>query len=363
MRILIDIGHPAHVHYYRNLAKELESRGHQVFWTVKDISVAKRLLDFYGFKYDIFTQKSDSLIGKVLKQILYDIKLYWLCKRKRIDIAIGTSVTVTHVSRLSKVRSIVFDDDDDEVQPLVTKYVNPFADSLLSPEALMGKRKRKDTIYYPGYHELAYLHPKRFTPDIKVLNEIGIKKGERFFIMRFNVFKAHHDIGISGLSLDQKLKLIQVLKSHGKIFITTERNIEPELLQYQLKVAPEKIHSLMSYATLFLGDSQTMTSEAAVLGIPSLRCNSFAGRIAYLEEQEKVFGLTYAFLPAHFDNFLSKMKELLQMPNLSDEWQIRRQKMLNSKIDVTVFWLWFVENYPVSNNLINNTSDFWRQFK
>jgi len=272
-------------------------------------------------------------------------------------------VSVAHISKISRVKSVVFDDDDDEVQPLVTKFVNPFADVLLSPDALKGKRKRKDTIYYPGYHELAYLHPKRFNPDPEILKSVGLTPEDIYFIMRFNVFKAHHDIGISGLSLAQKLELINLLKPHGKILITTEREIEPELQEYQLKISPEKIHSLMAYATLFLGDSQTMTSEAAVLGVPSLRCNSFVGRISYLKEEEQRYGLTFGFLPTQFNLLLNKLKELLVTENLKKEWQKRRQRMLSEKIDVTAFWLWLIENYPESKSLVKETPDFWEQFK
>jgi len=361
MRVLIDIGHPAHVHYYKNLAVELEKNGHQVFWTVKEIEIAKRLLDCYGFKYIVLPKKSDGLLGKIWKQLLYDIIILSICIKKRIDIAIGTSVSVAHVSKITRIKSIVFDDDDDDVQPLVTKYVSPYADILVSPEALFGKRKRLDTIYYPGFHELAYLHPKRFTPDINIIQELGINPNEPFFIMRFNVFKAHHDVGINGLSLHQKIRLIDELKPYGRIFITTERDIEPELVQYQLKVGPEKIHSLMYYAKLFLGDSQTMTSEAAVLGVPSLRCNSFAGRISYLEEEEHKYGLTYAFKPSDFDSLLLKLDELLNFPNIKEEWQKRRKKMLSDKIDVTQFWLWLIENH--ANIKFQDTLKFWNQFK
>ena len=258
MRVLIDIGHPAHVHYYRNLAQELQKAGSEVFWSVKDIPVAKRLLEYYGFQYIVLPKKADGLFGKILKQLQYNTILWLFCYREKIDLAIGTSASVPHVSRISSVASIIFDDDDDDVQPLVTRYVTPFADVLLSPDALKGKRKRKDTIYYPGYHELAYLHPKRFTPDPKILDEVGLSPSDTFFIMRFNVFKAHHDVGVEGLSLEQKLELIKILEPHGKIFITTEREIEPELKAYQLRISPEKIHSLMAYATLFAGDSQTM---------------------------------------------------------------------------------------------------------
>lgn len=363
MNILIDIGHPAHVHYYRNLATDLTGNGHKVIWTIKEIAVVRRLLDHYGFIYFVFPRKADSMIGKVFKQLSYDWKLWQRCRKEKIDIALGTSGTVTHVSKLSRVKSVMFDDDDDDVQPLVTKYVSPFADSLLSPDVLKGKRKRKDTLFFPGYMELAYLHPKRFTPDPSVLKDAAVKEGEPFFIMRFNVFKAHHDVGIKGLSLKQKLKLIDILKPYGKIFITTERNIEPELKQYQMSVSPEKAHSLMAYAKLFIGDSQTMTSEAAMLGVPSLRCNSFAGRISYLEEQEKRYRLTFAYLPDKFDQLIIKLNEMLSMPDLNEEWQRRRQQMLKDKIDVTAFMLWFIENYPLSTQKISESISFWEQFK
>ncbi len=56
-----------------------------------------------------------------------------------------------------------------------------------------GKQEKTGTLFYPGYHELAYLHPRRFTPDRGVLAEAGISEGERYFVLRFNAFKAHHD--------------------------------------------------------------------------------------------------------------------------------------------------------------------------
>jgi uncharacterized protein len=363
MNILIDIGHPAHVHYFRNLAFELEKKGNQVFWSVKDIPVAKQLLDIYGFEYFVLPQKSDKLPGKISRQFFYNIKLLHFCIKKKIRLILGVSVTAAHISKISKIKSFVFDDDDDLVQPLVTKYVTPFCTELLSPDSLIGKRSRKDTIFYPGFHELAYLHPNQFTPDPSVLEECGLKDGEPFFIFRFNVFKAHHDNNIRGLSLEQKLQLIHILEKKGRIFITTEREIEPELSYWQLRISPEKIHSLLSYATLFVSDSQTMTSEAVMLGVPSLRCNSFAGRLSTLEEEEKKYGLTFAFLPDDFDKLPEKMEELLATPNLKSEWQNRRTKLLEDKIDVTLFWLWFIENYPESKQIMQENPRYADRFR
>lgn len=363
MRILIDIGHPGHVHLLRNFYFKLKEKDHKIIITVKDIKIAKQLLTNYNIEHICLGKKYDSIVLKIVSQLLFNFKLLLIILKENIFIGIGTSPTIAHVSKFSKMKSIILDDDDDEVQPLFTKFVHPFADTILSPEALIGNRQNKKTIFYQGYHELAYLHPKRFKADGDVLKKIGLKKNETFFIMRFNVFKAHHDVGINGLNIKQKMKLIKLLEPYGKIFITTEREIEPELKKYQLSVSPEKIHSLLYYATMFIGDSQTMTSEAAVLGTPAIRCNDFAGRISYLEEEEHKYNLTYGFKPYDCDKMIIKIKELLKMPNLKQEWQKRCKKMLSEKIDVTSFMVWLIENYPESVKIMKESPDYQNRFK
>lgn len=363
MNILVDIGHPAHVHLYRNLIKELEQRGHTVHTTVKEIEIAQKLLNYYGIQHTTIGFKKDSLFSKAISQLKFDWAIYKLVRKHKISIGLGSSITNAHVSRFSKMNSIILDDDDDEVQPLFVKYAHPYCDTLLSPDVLTDKRKLRSTLYYPGYHELAYLHPKRFIPDPSVLKEVGLKEGETFFIMRFNAFKAHHDGGAKGLSIEQKVELVNILKPLGKIFITTERDIEEELKPYQMKVSPEKGHSLLSFASMLIGDSQTMTSEAAVLGVPSLRCNTFAGRIAYLEEEEKKYGLTFGFLPSQFNELKQKMIEIINTPDYKTKWQEKRKQLLKDKIDVTAFMLWFIENYPKSKSELKNKQVLFEQFK
>jgi len=363
MNVLIDINHPGHVHLFLHFYYLLKEKKNNIYVTVKNITSAIHLLDIYKIPYIFLGRKSDSLCGKALNQFFYDYKIFELFNKLKIHYAFGSSITVDHASFLSKTISFHLSDDDPKVVPLVIKYAHPFANHILCPDVLDFPKHRKKTIKYPGYHELAYLHPHRFQPDKKVLEEAGIKEEENYFILRFNSFKAHHDIGVKGLSLENKRKLISMLKPHGKIFITSERELETEFEEYRITIEPHKIHSFLYYATMFIGDSQTMTSEAAVLGVPSLRCNSFAGRISYLEEQEKKYGLTYAFLPENFDLLLDKLKELLKMPYLREEWQKRRQKMLADKIDVTAFMVWFIENYPQSREMVEDTEEFWGRFR
>ena len=195
------------------------------------------------------------------------------------------------------------------------------------------------------------------------MKEVGISEGEKYFILRFNSFKAHHDIGVRGISKENKQKLIDILKPKGRIFITTERGIEKEFEEYQIKIEPHKIHSFIYYATMFIGDSQTMTSEAAVLGTPAIRSNSFVGRISYLEEEEYKYGLTYGYKPNEMELMFNKIKELLKITNLKEEWQRRRQILLADKIDVTAFFVWFIENYPESIKIMKENPDYQFRFK
>lgn len=361
MNILIDINHPAHVHLLRNVYKMLVERGHDVIVVVKQIPSAMKLLDLYDIPYINIGKKDDNLGKKGLDQLVYDHRLLRIVRENHIDIGIGSSINIPHVSKLSRMKSIILDDDDDEVEPLFVKFGHPFADVILSP--VDTPRKSKKTIYVNAYHELSYLHPNRFKPDPSVLKDAGVEEGEAYFLLRFNAFKAHHDVGVVGLTIENKRRLVDYLSSKGKVFITTERDIDDEFKPYQLKITPEKAHSLMYYATMLVGDSQTMTSEAAVLGTPAIRCNTFVGRIHYLEEEEHKYGLTYGFRPDQSEEMFEKIEELLSMPNLKEEWQRRRQKMLLEKIDYAMFLAWFVEEYPESQRTITGNSNYQYRFK
>ena len=338
MNILVDIGHPAHVHLMKHTIRELQADGHRVIITTKDVPIIKRLLDREGFSFISLGKKGSGLFGKLLFQIKFFSKLLRIIRKEKIEIGTGTSMSIPLLSKLSRMKSINMDDDDDEVQSISVRFAHPFSDTRLTPDALMGHRRSKVAVFYAGCHELAYLHPKRFSPDESVLNKCGIKRGDVFFIMRFVAFQAYHDNGQFGLSKEQKKNLILFLSKFGRVIITSERELDRELEPYRLPVPPEEIHSLMSYASLFVGDSQTMTSEAAILGVPAIKCNTFAGR-------------------------LSVPNELEESPDIRKEWKEKRDRFLNDKIDVTAFFTWFIEHYPESHQVMIEAPEYQFRFK
>ena len=346
-KILVDINHPAHVHLFRNFIFEMKKKGNEVIVLAKDVKSITSLLELYNLQFITTGPKKDSLLLKYIYEFVHLIKLYRIVLTKKIDYGIGVSMVLPLVSKLTSMKSFALDDDDFAVTPIAGKFI-AHADVILNPSALNHENRGEQRICHPSYHELAYLHPNQFKADLTLLAEMGIKQGETYFILRFNAFKAHHDADAVGFSLKQKLALINLLNPYGKIFITTERAMEPELEAYRLPISAEKIHTLMYYATLFIGDSQTMVSEAALLGTPAIKLNSFAGRLSIPNEIEHRYGLCYSFQPQDFDRMVDKVRELLSKADLKGQWRYRKEKLLQDKVDLTSFLVWFVSTYPTS---------------
>jgi predicted glycosyltransferase len=361
MKILIDIGHPAHVHLFKNLIYRLKEKNHEITITVREIPSAIELLEKLNLPYITIGKKRDNFFLKGFNQIFYFFRLLIIAKRKKISLTLGCSVTIALLTHFTGIPSLIFDDDDDDVEPLFVKYGHKYASHVLTPSSI--QRKTIKAIYYNGTHELAYLHPAYFKPDPTVLVDLGVNTETPFFILRFVAFKGHHDAGMSGFSLDSKKVLIRFLEKHGQVFITSEKELEPELEIYRFKISPEKIHSALYYATMFIGDSQTMTSEACILGTPAVKMNTFARLLSVPEELEYKYQLSYAYGPEEFNDLMKKIEELIFDKDLKVLWQNKRETFLKDKIDVTAFFSWFVENYPRSCEIIRGNPEYQLRFK
>jgi predicted glycosyltransferase len=348
MKLLIDVNHPAHVHLFKNLAWELEKKGHKVLWAARPRDIIGALLDKYGFEYKMLTSAKPGYINMTKELIERDLKIYKLVKDFKPSVMLGTSVCISHVSRVTKAYSIVFNEDDADVVKAFAALSYPFADTICTPDCLKDNLGEKH-IKYSSYHELAYLHPTRFSPNPEVIRKLGINGNDKYFIIRFVDFRADHDIGQSGIGYSTGKRLLDELLSYGKVFITSERRLTPEFEKYRISIPPYEMHDALYYATIFIGDSQTMTAEAAVLGTPAIRCNTFVGKCSTLEELEYRYGLTYGFLPKDKNKVLDKVMELLKKPDLKLEWLEKRQRMLKDKIDLTKWMVNFIENYPESS--------------
>lgn len=354
MRVLFSLGHPAHYHLFKHAMAELRERGHGVKVTIKTKDVLEQLLQADGWEYDNILPRirRNNAVSMAWSQIVRDVRLYKIAREYRPDIMLGTSVEIAHIGRLLGIPSIVLEEDDTPVIPLFAWLAYPFANHILAPTSCEMGRWEHKTLRYDGLHELAYLHPRRFEPDPSVRS---LLTGDSpYSIIRFAQLTAHHDSGIRGLHPSVVSRLIEILSKHGAVYITSERPLEPEFEPYRIGIAPEHMHHALYYAMMYIGDSQTMAAEAAVLGTPAIRVNDFVGRLGYLEELEHRFALTYGIVPDNDGAIIDKVEELLALPDLKAEWDRRRKTMLSEMVDTTDVILECILDYPDVVNRFRN---------
>ena len=332
-------------------------------WT--DLAITYYLLDKYGFKYTKFPQISKSIMSPI--EIIKGIKkLSKIAKEFKPDLFVNSgSILSAPVSALIGKPQICFGDTiTKKYTPFyITAYIAiaPFTDVFFTPTALKWKPIRN--VRYHGYHELAYLHPNRFKPDPTVLDEAGLSKNEKFIIVRFSSWDAVHDIGQKNIfkSMKERLDFIKKLEKYGKIFITSEIPLSKSFDEYKLPIPPEKLHSLLYFSSVYVGEGATLASEAGVLGIPWIWLSG-TERLDLLMDQEKNYGLGYCIQT--YDKALDKVKEIFNnYSNIKKKWQERRKKLLENKIDVTSFMVWFLSNYPKSYEIMKQKPDYDMKFK
>ena len=350
MKIIIEVGHPAHVHHFKHVIWNLEGRGHEIKIVARDKDVALRLLRSYGFKYEILGKSYNSMMGKAYGVSKITYKLFKVAREFKPDLFIGRgSPYSAYVSKFLGKPDIAFWDTESALLNDILAY--PFIDVICTPSCFRRNIKNKH-VKYDGYKELAYLHPDYFKPDSAVLEEINISKNDTLILVRFISWKAHHDIRLKGIKKEAELELIRALEQYGRVFITSERKLDRKLEKYRITIPPEKIHPLLYYADLYIGEGGTMAAEAAILGTPAIHIESTSKGIAtgelsgnFLELRDK-YGLLY-FYPDQ-NQALEKAISILEDKNSKNEWRKRRERLLKDKIDVTAWMVDFIERYPES---------------
>ncbi len=332
MRVIFDIGHPAHVHLFKHLARQLMKDGAEVLITARDKEFELELLEAEGFRYICFGKHYRSQDGKIWGLVRYDIQMFLTGLRFKPDLLVSHgTLYAAHAAFLLGAKYLSIEDTGNMEQVVLYR---PFTDIILTPEVLPKDLGPKQ-VRYNGYHEIAYLHPSYFTPDPGIRSWLGVKEDEEYAIIRFISWNASHDVGHKGLSGEDKVRLVKKLAQRMRVFITSERGVSDELKPYCLQMPPDKFHHVLNYASIVISEGTTTATEAGILGTPCVYISTFVdpncqemeqfGLVFNTSESGKVFDMV--------DKVLEENREV---------YRERAKVFLDTKVDVTRFYYEFI---------------------
>lgn len=366
MKFLFFFVHPSKYHLYRITINKLIENGHEVKVLIISKDVLEPLVKVEKWDYTNIFPEGRKIKGLPIKisavintfRTLYRLNKY--ASQKKYDLYV-TDDLLTITGLLKNVSSILFQDDDITAVP-ESVLVLSTATHILAPACANFKRYNKRKIGFNGFKASAYLHPNYFSPNKDILVKYNLTQ-KRFIILRLVSLTATHDTGKKGLEDNDLDIVIKKLEPFGEVIISSQRELAEKFEKFRKTIEPEDFIHLISFADIFISDSQTMSMEAGFLGTPYIRFNDFVGKISYLDVLENKYKLGYGILTKDKINFFSKIDELLEITNLKDEWQKRRKKMLEETIDLSKFMIWLYENYPKSVQKIQCEHNFINEFK
>lgn len=320
MKYLFELNHPKHYYQFKHLMLLLQENGHEVKVVARDKDVLLKVLQEEHVAYEIFGKHRKNMYAKVLGTIPTLLSYNRIVRRYRPDIIVSkASFYAVCMAKIHGSKSVIF--PDSEVVMVTNKYVVPLATKVVTPSTF-GLDYGVKHVRTKGFFEDCYLSPSVFSPDESVIERYKLQRP--YAVFRFVGWYANHDVGNNGFSLEQKIQLVHEVEKHMTVYISSEKPLPKELTHCQLPAPASLIHHVLAYADLYLGDSQTMATEAALLGTPAIRSNSFVGEndMTNFIVLEKEYGLL---------RNVREFRELL--PILSDyakcsrkqEWQSKRQ--------------------------------------
>ena len=348
MRLLIEAHHPAHIHFFKNPIRIWRERGHAVLLIGRDRDVMRQLLEAYDFiPSQIVSGASRQNRVPMREMVARQAAVARTILRFHPTHVLSLMGSYTQAARLFGLPNIIF--TDSEFQDFNHRIAHPFATHIYTPRCFykpLGSKQR----HYAGYHELAFLHPRRFTARREVLERLTINGGPEYdrasltdtrrppapgeyVVIRTSAWNTLHDIGQSGLGASLGELMRDVLAKHSVYLVPEGGQVAPEWAKYRLGVPAHEYHDVLAFARLVITEGASTASEAACLGVPAVYVNTT--RRGYLEDQEQRYGLVHNFTdPAAA---LRKVTALLESPPAPEALAEARQRLIDDHVDVTEF--------------------------
>lgn len=306
MRALFDLVHPADALFFHHAMRMLRDRGVQIRVVSRRKDVLVDLLDALGVEHTPLTTARGGLLGQACELVARDIALFRMARAWKPHVMAGFGgVAISHVGKLLGIPSVSF--YDTEHASVQIRLTLPFISEWHVPGSWTGALAPGRTRRFPGSKQFAYLHPGYFRPDAGLAKSAGWDPAVDNFLVRTVSWQANHDIGSKGMGLGRLREIVGWLAGLGKVHISAEGTLPPDLRSLQFRGSASSFHHLLAHCRLHVGESMTVASEATALGVPALLQNS--KECAYISEQENA-GLIRRIGPG--DDFAAALRSILE---------------------------------------------------
>ncbi len=315
MRVLFDVTHPVHVHFFQGLAARFQVQGHEVMVTARDKDVTLRLLQELHIPFRSLGRERRGFWGKGRELLARNMRLLACARQFKPDVMVAeVGVSIGPVGAILGVPRVVFDQVDRALLQQLLGW--PFASVLC-----LGLGCRAPQWFKPvrlnGFLAQSYLDPSVFQPDQEALRASGVDPSEPYSVVRLVGRAATHDLGWHPASRERVTSLIRFLEQHGRVLISSEQPLPEDLRKHAPSLSPRRLHDLLACASLCVAEGGTVAVEAALLGTPAVCCGPY--RFGYLDVLEQRFQLIRR--TPSLDAALSCVHEWVRHPDIKRQWR------------------------------------------
>jgi predicted glycosyltransferase len=280
MKIWIDISNAPHIHFFKNIIKELEIRGHDVIVTARNYDSIREILNLNDIRYQIAGNHGGfSLKDKLVESSKRVLELTEIISKESPDLALYKhSVEASRVSYGLKIPSLCV--IDNEIAESQNKLMLPLSTKIIAPEAIPLREitkygvPRGNVRRFYGVCELA--HVRDFVPDEKVIESFNFDRP--LIVMRPEPIKANYYNGNRHKSIIRDIIANFPIDATFVVFPRCED--QKKLFDFENVIIPEKAMdslSLIHYSDLVISAGGSMNREAIALEVPAI--SAFPGQI------------------------------------------------------------------------------------
>lgn len=344
MNIWIDIAHVPQLNFYMPFITELSNRGYHVYVTVlgrgKLPVIAQNEIQFPNVEVKVIGRHRMNKWSVYIEANLLRIPLLLLWAiGKKIDIAFCNHHQASIVARILGIPGFAFGDDpESKIYSMFVKMATQ-SHMLIYEDTTNGKILPGDKVMR-CLKEWAYLNPRTFVPNVKVLEKYGVKPKEYMFLREVTVGTTNYTGQKSGAILGIK----DMIPAGMKVLFSLEEKKRREeypadwiLLQEPI----EDIHSLIYYSAGLVSSGDSMAREAALLGVPayylgirySMPANAAASKVASLQNRQTM----------DFAQWIDNLGAESQESKVKNQEELRKH-IDKAFIDINAYMMNLVEN-------------------